>query len=95
MAEEPATIDAATGFTIDVGWQETRANCTPCHSAALVTQNRMNREGWQKTIRWMQKKHNLWALGEHEALILDYLARHYDDKPSAKYRRAPLAISDP
>ena len=65
------------------------AHCTACHSAALITQNRMTREGWLNTIRWMQKKQGLWPMGEHESLVLDYLEKHYFPENSG--RRKPLA----
>jgi len=52
-------------------------NCTNCHSAKLIAQNRATREGWQDLIRWMQKTQKLWDLGENEDIILDYLAEHY------------------
>lgn len=65
------------------------AHCTACHSAALITQNRMTRDGWLNTIRWMQEKQGLWPLGEHEDIVLDYLAKHY--YPEATGRRKPLA----
>ena len=63
-------------------------HCTPCHSAELVTQNRMTREGWESTIRWMQETQNLWDLGENEAAILDYLATYY--APEEQGRRPNL-----
>jgi len=50
----------------------------------------MNRRGWQATIKWMQKKHNLWALGENETLILDYLEKHYNITEKAGIRRKNL-----
>ena len=65
------------------------AHCTACHSSALITQNRMTREGWLNTIRWMQKKQGLWPLGDHETLVLDYLEKHYFPENSG--RRKPLA----
>lgn len=65
------------------------AQCSLCHSLALVTQNRADREGWRTLIRWMQKKHGLWELGELEAPILDYLENHY--APLGSGRRPPLA----
>ena len=40
-------------------------------------------------IRWMQNKHGLWALGELEAPILDYLETHYAPRVSGS--RRPLA----
>ena len=65
------------------------AHCTACHSSALITQNRMTREGWLKTIRWMQDKQGLWPLGEHEEIVLSYLETYYF--PEETGRRKPLA----
>ena len=69
-------LDKDTGFVIDTGFELVRANCTACHSSGLVIQNRMNRETWLDTIRWMQKTQGLWPLGDNEKPILDYLAKH-------------------
>lgn len=80
--------DAETGFVINAGWELVKANCTGCHSAALVTQNRASREGWQGMIRWMQRTQKLWDLGENEDAILDYLAKNY--APDKKGRRENL-----
>ncbi len=85
-----AEQDPATGFIIDEHWQLVASQCTVCHSARLVTQNRMNRNGWQATIKWMQKKHNLWSLEENESLILDYLEKHYNITEKAWIRRKNL-----
>jgi len=52
-------------------------NCTNCHSAKLVTQNRMNAERWNETIKWMQEKQNLWQLGENQEIIVNYLVENY------------------
>ncbi|SHG73957.1 hypothetical protein [Flagellimonas flava] len=81
-------IHVATGFVEDEGMKVTIQNCTSCHSAKLVTQNRMNREGWEATIRWMQETQNLWDLGNNEELILAYLAKNY--APVSKGRRQNL-----
>lgn len=80
--------DEATGFIVDKGMAETIQNCTPCHSAKMVTQNRMTREGWLASIRWMQETQNLWPLGDNEPIILDYLAKNY--APTNKGRRENL-----
>lgn len=81
-------IHLRTGFVDAVGMQEVINNCTNCHSAKLVTQNRMGKEGWTATIRWMQKTQNLWELGDKEAIIVEYLAKHYG--PIKKGRREGL-----
>lgn len=70
-------IHMKTGLLDGKGLQAVINNCTNCHSAKLVTQNRMSRDRWLSTIRWMQETQNLWPLGENEALILDYLAKNY------------------
>lgn len=63
-------------------------NCTSCHSARLIDQNRATTEGWTSMIRWMQSSQNLWDLGENENAILQYLATNYG--PEKKGRRANL-----
>lgn len=81
-------LDVETGLVLDAGWQLVKANCTGCHSSALVTQNRATREGWEGMIRWMQRTQKLWDLGENEQAILDYLAKNY--APEGKGRRENL-----
>ncbi|MFT5942856.1 MAG: hypothetical protein ACI9Q4_002122, partial [Sediminicola sp.] len=81
-------IHKRTGFIEDTGMREVITNCTSCHSAKLVTQNRMSKEEWIATIRWMQKTQNLWNLGENEDVIVDYLAKNYG--PIEKGRREGL-----
>ena len=81
-------IHMATGFIDDEGMETTIQNCTGCHSAKLVTQNRMSREGWKTTIEWMQETQNLWDLGKNEEVILTYLAKNY--APTQKGRRKNL-----
>jgi hypothetical protein len=68
------------------------ANCTGCHSAKLVTQNRATREGWTNMIRWMQRTQNLKDLGDAEPKILDYLSTHY--APAEQGRRANLEVAE-
>lgn len=89
-AEVVDGIHLETGFVQDVGMVEVINNCTNCHSAKLVTQNRMSREAWLASIRWMQETQNLWDLGENESVILDYLAENY--APKSKGRRQNLEI---
>lgn len=71
------SIDQATGLIVDEALPLVVSNCTTCHSAQLITQNRATREGWKSMIVWMQQTQNLWDLGANEDKILDYLARHY------------------
>lgn len=67
-------------------------NCTNCHSAKLVTQNRMNAERWITTIKWMQETQNLWDLGSNQEIIVNYLATNYP--PLKKGRRMTLTDID-
>ncbi|MDO6473193.1 monoheme cytochrome C [Maribacter sp. 1_MG-2023] len=82
-------IHVSTGFIEAPGMVETIQNCTNCHSAKLVMQNRMNQERWKSTIKWMQETQNLWDLGENEAVIINYLVTNYP--PKKKGRREVLA----
>ncbi|MAU26397.1 MAG: monoheme cytochrome C [Muricauda sp.] len=85
-------IHLATGLVADEGMQLVIQNCTSCHSAKLVIQNRLSREGWQATIKWMQETQNLWNLGPNEEKIIDYLAKNYG--PVSKGRRQNLQNVD-
>lgn len=82
-------IHVRTGFVDAPGLMETVQNCTTCHSSQLVLQNRMNKERWTATIKWMQETQNLWDLGENEAVIVNYLATNYP--PIEKGRRENLS----
>jgi len=89
---QAADIDPASGLIMAPGWENVRAHCGACHSHALVTQQRADRQTWLDTIRWMQATQNLWQFpAEVETQILDYLATNYP--PQANRRRAPIATS--
>ena len=81
-------IHQPTGLKEDQGLMTVVAHCTACHSAQLVIQNRMNKERWNATIRWMQETQNLWDLGDNQEIIVDYLVRNYP--VSNKGRRQKL-----
>lgn len=81
-------IDPISGLVVDTGFEIVRAHCMACHSAKLVSQNRMTRENWLDTLRWMQKSQGLWELGKNEKIILDYLTTNYSPIPSS--RRPPI-----
>lgn len=89
-------LDPATGLIVAQDWELVRANCTPCHSAKLVTQQRGTAEQWLRMIRWMQASQNLWPLDDiTESRIIAYLADNYP--PDAARRRAaiPPALMPP
>ncbi|WP_257212866.1 monoheme cytochrome C [Maribacter sp. 4U21] len=81
-------IHVRTGLKASDGYMTVVNNCTNCHSAKLVIQNRMNEDRWRATIKWMQKTQNLWELGENEQIIIDYLVLNYP--PELKGRRSNL-----
>ena len=81
-------LDVETGLIAGKDYKLVKQNCTYCHSAKLITQNKMTRTGWENTIRWMQETQNLPDLYENEGPILDYLATYY--APKKRGRRAPL-----
>jgi len=81
--------DVETGLLAGDGLELVKANCTACHSSALILQNRFTREGWHSKIEWMQETQGLWDLGGNEAIILDYLAANYAPE-APQGRRVPL-----
>ncbi len=81
-------IHVRTGLKEAEGLMTVVNNCTNCHSAQLVIQNRMNEERWIATIRWMQETQNLWDLGKNEEIIVNYLVTNYP--PKKKGRREIL-----
>ena len=81
-------IHVRTGLIEAEGLMSVVNNCTNCHSAKLVIQNRMNKDRWISTIRWMQRTQNLWDLGDQEEVIVDYLVNNYP--PPKKGRRQAL-----
>ncbi len=85
-------VDETTGLIIDDGWQLVRIHCGGCHSHALVTGQRADRQTWLDMIRWMQATQNLWQFDTAtENGILDYLASNYPPQPNR--RRAPIPPS--
>ncbi|UWX56295.1 hypothetical protein NYZ99_08785 [Maribacter litopenaei] len=52
-------IHVGTGLVEAEGLQEVITNCTTCHSSKLIIQNRMDKEQWIATIRWMQETQGL------------------------------------
>lgn len=85
-------IHVRTGLKDADGLMAVVNNCTNCHSALLVTQNRMSAERWRSTIQWMQETQNLWDLGKNEDIIINYLVTNYP--PQKKGRRMNLENID-
>ncbi|WP_234497894.1 hypothetical protein [Vibrio maritimus] len=89
IAQQDVERDRATGLVMDKGFEEVRANCTVCHSAAIIVQSRLSRESWQESIRWMQETQGLWPLTVNEPIILDYLAKHYPPNETGRRQNLP------
>jgi len=70
-------IHVRTGLKEGEGLMTVIGHCTACHSAQLIIQNRMNKEQWNATIRWMQETQNLWDLGDNQEVIVNYLVNNY------------------
>jgi len=85
-------IHVRTGLVDAEGLMTVVNNCTNCHSAKLVTQNRMTAERWDATIKWMQETQNLWDLGKNQEIIVNYLVANYP--PISKGRRMALTDID-
>ena len=84
------STDAETGLALDPNLLLVKAHCTGCHSAKMITQVRLKRDEWQERIRWMQRNHKLWDLGESEKLVLAYLEKYYSPSKTAYSRREAL-----
>ncbi|UCS93648.1 hypothetical protein KZP23_00995 [Echinicola marina] len=82
-------IHVATGLVAKEGYETVIANCTNCHAADLVIQNRGDRAHWESLIKWMQATQGLWDLGKNEEIIVSYLSENYSAEQ--KGRRANLS----
>ena len=85
-------IHVQTGLKEGEGLMLVVQNCTSCHSAKMITQNRATKEGWHSMIKWMQQTQGLWDLGANEEKIINYLATQY--APQKKGRRQRLTNID-
>ena len=77
-------IHVRTGLVDAEGLMTVVSNCTSCHSAKLITQNRMSAERWNETIKWMQKTQGLWELGGNQEIIVNYLVTNYPSKKKGR-----------
>ncbi len=70
-------IHMRTGLIAAQGFMTVVNNCTSCHSSKIIIQNRMNKESWNTTIKWMQETQSLWDLGKNQEIIVNYLTNNY------------------
>jgi cytochrome c len=60
------------------GQAETGVLCNSCHSLAIVKQQQLSRETWDKLLVWMVDEQGMAEQApERRELILDYLATHF------------------
>lgn len=70
--------DFGPGWPAGAGQAETGELCNSCHSLAIVKQQRLSRETWDKLLTWMVEKQGMAAQSpERRALMLDYLVQHF------------------
>ncbi|MCY4269221.1 MAG: hypothetical protein OXE80_03490 [Gammaproteobacteria bacterium] len=87
--EAAEATDRVSGLARNGDWQLVQANCTECHSSALIIQNSGNRAVWQSRLVWMEQTQGMTALNpETEDRILSYLTENYGPRQST--RRMPL-----
>jgi len=61
------------------GREEVEIYCASCHSLKIVTQQGLDREGWDEVIDLMVEEMNMEEMPpEDRKLVLDYLAEHID-----------------
>lgn len=60
------------------GWEETGYLCNACHSLAIVKQQGLSKERWDKLLDWMVEEQGMPELEPDErVVILDYLAQNF------------------
>jgi cytochrome c len=78
----PVTAAAPPDFGPDwpagPGQAEAGVLCNACHSLAIVKQQRLSRDVWDKLLDWMVEEQGMAEqTSERRQLILDYLATHF------------------
>lgn len=93
LAAGPARVQPETEVeTPDVfpagdGQEETFYICTACHSSALVRQQGLSRDGWDRLIDFMMERHNMAPLDAVDRKqVVDYLAQHFPPRRQGGFR---------
>jgi cytochrome c len=78
VAATAAAPDFGPDWPAGPGQAETGVLCNACHSLAIVKQQRLSREVWDKLLVWMVAEQGMaQQTPERRALILEYLAAHF------------------
>lgn len=73
-----AVADFGPDWPAGPGQAETGQLCNACHSLAIVKQQQLSRDNWDKLLVWMVDEQGMAEQSpERRALILDYLATHF------------------
>jgi cytochrome c len=77
-AAAAAQPDFGPDWPAGPGQAEAGALCNACHSLAIVKQQRLSRDVWDRLLDWMVKEQGMAEqTPERRLLILDYLAAHF------------------
>jgi cytochrome c len=77
-APAAASQDFGPGWPAGTGQAETGTQCNACHSLAIVKQQRLSRERWDKLLVWMVAEQGMPEPSvELRDLMLGYLAQHF------------------
>lgn len=72
-----AAEDEFQGLPMGPGQEETFYACSACHSIKLVLQQRMTREDWDDTLKYMVKEQAMEKMEPPERkVVLDYLGKY-------------------
>lgn len=67
-----------SGLPEGPGQLETFGNCTGCHSAMIITQQRFDRRTWDEVLDWMVESQGMWVMPpETRETVLEYLVTHF------------------
>jgi hypothetical protein len=70
--------DQWQGLPADKGREEVYYNCVPCHSTAIIQQQRLRRRVWDDVLDSMVEQMGMPELAkEDRKIIIDYLAKHF------------------
>jgi hypothetical protein len=73
------------------GRSETFANCTACHSTAIIRRSGLTRERWDALMDWMVEKQNMTPLEpDLRVLIVNYLAEAFPARRTSPRRHNPF-----